>query len=99
MGSPANRRDQDRRVQCPRCKSDAIYKYGKVRGEKQRYICLVCKRQFIENPSRRQVKNRPACPECGKWMHVYIREEQSIRFRCSDYPRCRTFKKEMMEEE
>jgi DNA-directed RNA polymerase subunit RPC12/RpoP len=80
-------------VQCPRCHSEAVNKYGSVSGGKQRYICLVCDRQFIANPAKKQFKNRPQCPKCGKPMHSYMQGPDYIRFRCSDYPRCRTFLK------
>jgi hypothetical protein len=26
-------------------------------------------------------------------MHIYMRSDSFIRFRCSDYPKCRTFTK------
>lgn len=80
-------------VKCPRCYSEAVNKYGSVSGGKQRYICLVCDRQFIANPEKKQFKNRPNCPACGKPMHSYMQGPDYIRFRCSDYPRCRTFVK------
>lgn len=80
-------------VQCPQCHSEAVNKYGSVSGGKQRYICLVCGRQFIANPAKKQFKNRPSCPRCGKPMHSYMQGPDYIRFRCSEYPRCRTFVK------
>ncbi len=32
-------------------------------------------------------------------MHIYKRENSTIRFRCSDYPACKTFKKQKIKEE
>ncbi|MBW2517363.1 MAG: IS1 family transposase [Deltaproteobacteria bacterium] len=78
---------------CPKCSADAVYKFGKTKNGKQRYRCQVCNRQFIHGKSRLEVKKRPACPNCGKPMHVYTRADSYIRFRCSDYPTCKTFHK------
>jgi len=81
-------------VCCPRCRSDAIYRYGKTANGKRRYLCQVCRRQFsLKRPDRLRVQERPACPVCGKPMHIYMRHGGTIRFRCSDYPSCRTFLK------
>jgi transposase-like protein len=81
-------------VSCPRCRSDAIYRYGKTANGRKRYLCQVCGRQFsLKRPERLQDHERPSCPVCGKPMHIYMRNGDSIRFRCSDYPDCRTFLK------
>lgn len=80
-------------IRCPQCSSEAVNKYGSVGGGKQRYICLVCERQFVVNPDKMQFKNRPDCPKCGKPMHAYMKGPDYIRFRCSAYPKCRTFLK------
>jgi len=32
-------------------------------------------------------------------MHVYMRESETIRFRCSRYPNCRTFFKRAVRED
>lgn len=80
-------------VRCPECLSEATYKYGTISGGKQRYICLLCERQFVANPEKKQYKNKPRCPECGKPMHSYMKGPDHIRFRCSDYPRCKTYLK------
>lgn len=78
---------------CPDCGSDALYKYGKSKAGKQRYLCLMCKRQFTHGAQRTPMKGKPLCPECGGMMHLYKREAKHIRFRCSAYPECRTFVK------
>jgi len=80
-------------VKCPQCNLDAVYKYGKTWQGKQRFICLICGRQFTQNNGRFEVKDRPACPACGKVMHLYKREYRILRFRCSGYPVCKTFRK------
>jgi transposase-like protein len=78
-------------TRCPNCNSDALYKYGKSKAGKQRFLCLMCKRQFTLGAQRLPMKNKPTCPECGALMHLYKRETAHIRFRCSEYPTCRTF--------
>jgi transposase-like protein len=80
-------------IHCPRCNSDALYKYGRTGNCKQRYICQVCNRQFVLEKSRMEVKTRPTCPSCSKPMHLYMRNGLVTRFRCSDYPKCRTYLK------
>lgn len=84
---------------CPSCSSNAVYKYGRIWTGKQRFICLICKRQFIFGGERLRVKDRPSCSECGNSMHIYMRGDGVIRFRCSDYPGCKTFKKISIKEE
>ena len=80
-------------TQCPGCHSEALYKYGKTKTGKQRFLCLICGRQFTKGSSDSRTKNRPRCPNCQKLMHVYKKENNAVRFRCSDYPQCRTFRK------
>ena len=81
-------------VICPRCRSDAIYRFGKSASGRKRYLCQVCHRQFVmQRLDRVDARERPACPACGKSMHVYMRAGETIRFRCADYPHCRTFLK------
>ena len=80
-------------IGCPWCRSNAYYKYGRTANGKQRYLCLVCNRQFIAVSSRHRTRNRPACPDCGSPMHVYQRNTRVIRYRCAKYPECRTYLK------
>ncbi|MDR4506912.1 MAG: hypothetical protein MRJ65_01525 [Candidatus Brocadiaceae bacterium] len=80
-------------MKCPSCDSVISYKYGKAKTGKKRFLCLVCGKQFTIGAERRIVKDRPDCPECGKAMHVYKREKDLIRFRCSAYPECKIFLK------
>jgi transposase-like protein len=80
-------------LRCPRCSSDVFYKYGKVLSGKQRYRCLMCQKQFVEGSRRVFIKDRPSCPRCGNPMHIYMRDPEALRLRCSRYPACRTYKK------
>jgi transposase-like protein len=81
-------------VKCPACNSEALYKYGKTKAGKQRFLCLICHRQFTVGNRRVEVKARPDCPACGEPMHLYKREGRTLKYRCSQYPDCRTFTKE-----
>lgn len=80
-------------IRCPRCRSEAYYNYGRTKNGKQRYICLVCNRQFIEGKPDKMIEQRPSCPLCSHRMHVYMRSSKFIRFRCSTYPRCHGYMK------
>lgn len=80
-------------VRCTSCGSEAVYRYGKAWTGKQRFLCLICGKQFTLGAERARVSGRPYCPSCGQLMHLYKREEGAIRFRCSKYPACKTFKK------
>ena len=85
-------KDTIKRINCPKCGSEAIYRDGKARTGKQRYLCLMCGTQFTDS-NRTRVRNRPLCSECGSLMYLYRNEQASIRFRCSQYPSCKTYKK------
>jgi DNA-directed RNA polymerase subunit RPC12/RpoP len=79
-------------IRCPKCNSDAVYKYGRTHAGRQRYLCLQCNRQFAAVARRYHLQmKRPVCPHCGKPMHVYMRQPGLVRFRCRGYPECRTF--------
>jgi|GEM_PF-777325 len=78
-------------VQCPACGSDAVYRYGRTRHDKQRFQCLICRRQFSLDSTRQGIACKPICPNCDRPMHVYKREGRSIRFRCANYPHCRVY--------
>jgi transposase-like protein len=86
-------------IKCPSCDGDALYKYGKAWTGKQRYLCIICGRQFTDSSKRGTVKGKPVCPECARPMNLYKIEGDVVRFRCSGYPECRTFKKFRMKEE
>jgi transposase-like protein len=81
------------KIKCPRCSADSFNRYGKTANGKQRYICLVCNRQFAADSRRVNGKTRPLCPICGKKMHVYVTEKDATRYRCSNYPECKSFVK------
>ncbi|HWR89247.1 MAG TPA: IS1 family transposase [Dissulfurispiraceae bacterium] len=86
-------------IQCPRCNSYVLYRYGRNPMGKQRFLCLMCGRQFAPEATRIEVKEKPVCPKCGRPMHLYKKEETVVRFRCSNYPECKTFLKKNKEEE
>jgi transposase-like protein len=87
------------RTICPSCDSDAVYRYGKIKTGRQRFMCLMCGSQFTPDAKKPAVQGKPLCPECGKTMNVYKLEGSIIRFRCSGYPDCKTFRKFRMKEE
>ncbi|MBF0319056.1 MAG: Insertion element protein [Nitrospirae bacterium] len=82
---------EESQVKCPACGLDASYKYGRTKSGKQRRLCLSCGRQFSIGSIIDKIKDRPQCPACGRPMHLYKRETNAVRFRCSAYPLCRTF--------
>jgi uncharacterized protein YbaR (Trm112 family) len=84
---------------CPECRSEAVYRYGKTKAGKQRFLCLLCGRQFSFGSQKSDMKRRPACPVCKSPMHVYRREIGAVRLRCSRYPNCKTFLKIEIEEQ
>lgn len=88
-----NVRKNEVKTKCPICDSEALYKYGKTITGKQRFLCLLCGRQFSPGARQFEMRNRPDCPKCARPMHFYKRELLVIRLRCSDYPICRTFLK------
>lgn len=85
-------------ISCPSCGSRAIYKYGWTRN-RQRYICMMCNRQFIPGSERHSPSIRPDCPACGGITHLFKRRKDgNAVFRCSRYPDCRTYVKAKIEE-
>ncbi len=86
-------------IKCPSCDCDAVYKYGRAWTGKQRYWCMMCGMQFTGDSSKAIVKGKPLCPQCGKAMNLYKIEGETVRFRCSGYPECKTYKKYRMREE
>jgi len=90
-------KDTINNIQCPDCDSEAVYRDGRARTGKQRYLCLMCGFQFTIS-HRVHVGERPSCEICGSGMHVYRKEQGLVRFRCSRYPVCKTYKKILMAE-
>lgn len=87
------------KVKCPKCNAEAVYRYGKTKTGKQRFQCIICGKQFSYGSKKQEVQGKPICPECGKPMHLYKIEGDIIRFRCSDYPVCKRYKKFIIKEE
>ena len=83
---------------CPACQSDVLYRYGKTRHGKERALCVMCGRQFTLGSERVEMAERPRCSVCGKAMHLYKREKILLRFRCSAYPKCKTYQKILIKE-
>lgn len=82
------------RPTCPTCTSDALYRYGFSTAGRQRFMCLLCGRQFVPHaPATLPRQERPSCPECGAATHIYRREPGFVRLRCSSYPDCRGYRK------
>ncbi len=81
------------KILCPMCKSDAVYKYGKTKTGKQRYLCMLCNKQFTLN-GKQNSHEYISCELCGNKMYVYMRDNDKkiIRFRCSNYPKCKNYK-------
>ena len=42
---------------CPNCQAMQVVKNGHIHNGKQRYLCRVCQRQFVENPVFQRVSN------------------------------------------
>jgi len=79
-------------VECPECRSKAVYRYGKTYYHLQRYQCLMCGRQFVPGHERGHPGTRPECPQCGARTHVFKRRgDGCMVFRCCRYPACRTY--------
>jgi len=76
---------------CPACGSSATYRYGRTINGKKRRICMICSRQFIVDRPRQNDTVRPKCPVCNQPMHRYMQKKGFTRYRCSNYPRCRTY--------
>ncbi|TAN44429.1 MAG: Insertion element protein [Nitrospirae bacterium] len=77
--------------QCPRCKADVYYKYGRNGNGKQKYICRICGRQFVSTSQPICNEDRPYCFRCSSRMHIYMKNGSFLIFRCSGYPVCKTY--------
>jgi DNA-directed RNA polymerase subunit RPC12/RpoP len=95
----AFRKSAHAELQCPDCDSQALYKYGRTKSGKQRFICIICGRQFTSDASRKEIKNKPECRDCGSHMHLYKRSSAWLIFRCSNYALCRTYTKKPVDHE
>ena len=43
------------RPDCPECSRALIVKYGSMHNKKQKYKCKDCGRQFVENPTKKNI--------------------------------------------
>ncbi|MBZ0168581.1 MAG: topoisomerase DNA-binding C4 zinc finger domain-containing protein [Kofleriaceae bacterium] len=88
---PVEIEQKQREMACPSCGSDVVYRYGRAWTQKQRFRCVMCGRQFTLGNRNAIPAKRPFCSKCGGPMHIYKRQGNMIRFRCSGYPNCRGF--------
>ena len=42
---------------CPQCKATTVKKNGTIHNGKQKYECLACRKQFVENPQHKQISD------------------------------------------
>ena len=42
---------------CPQCKATTIKKNGNIHNGKQKYECLACHKQFVDNPQHKQISD------------------------------------------
>jgi IS1 family transposase/transposase-like protein len=42
-------------MNCPKCGSNLVIKYGYINSNKQRFMCKSCRRQFVENPENKVI--------------------------------------------
>jgi len=80
----------EERIACPKCASHALYRFGHVSGL-QRYLCLMCGRQFIPGHERVFSPPRLTCAACGAGMHLFKKMTDGRVFRCARYPVCHTY--------
>ena len=44
-------------MDCPKCGSNHVVKNGSIHNGKQKYVCRVCGRQFVENPKNQAISD------------------------------------------
>lgn len=71
-------------VKCPECYSIELYKYGKDKHSNQKYLCKRCKRQFTLQSGKKNIKDYPKCPVCGKGMYLHHKYKYHVSFKCND---------------
>ena len=74
-------------INCPRCFSDNLYKYGKDKDGNQKYQCKECKRQFAPDAKPKQTsssKGYPRCPVCGMGTYLHHDYKYYSYFTCND---------------
>lgn len=70
-------------VQCPKCNSTNIYKFGKDLNGLQKYQCQCCKRQFTLLSKHTSPKYH-SCPICGRSTFLHHDYKFYSNFRCGD---------------
>ena len=44
-------------IACPHCHSNTVRKNGSIHSGKQKYECLSCRKQFVENPQNKIISD------------------------------------------
>jgi transposase-like protein len=70
--------DSGTEIKCTFCGAAAIYKYGRIGTGKQRYLCIMCGKQFTLPPKKQEWKNKPFCPKCGS-IHAPVQKRKRNR--------------------
>ncbi len=52
-------------ISCPKCNSINLYRYGKDKDSKQKYLCKDCHCQFVPNKTKNSSSIHPRCPICS----------------------------------
>ena len=79
-------------IYCPKCNNQHnFYRYGKTKEGCQKYLCRVCRHQFVPERSKTShqtgestQRKHPSCPICGKSSFLHHDYEHYANYRCSD---------------
>jgi len=72
-------------IECPRCGSSYLHRFGHDRKGYQKYQCVKCKHQFVPGKPQRKKRPKLSCPLCGRAMYPFKYFKGYIRYRCSGY--------------
>lgn len=74
------------KINCPRCQSSKLYKYGKDIHGYQKYLCRDCNHQFSTKPKSNHLRSGkyPRCPKCGKATFLHHNHRYYFNYRCCD---------------
>ncbi len=79
-------------VKCPECYNTDLYKFGKDKNSKQKYLCRRCRRQFTLESIKKYQAGYPKCPVCGKATYLHHKYKCHVSFKCNDRKCNHTFK-------
>ncbi|MEJ5357807.1 MAG: hypothetical protein WHT06_03970 [Desulfobacterales bacterium] len=75
----------------PRCRFEAVHRYGRSLEGRPRHRRRLRGRRFTASMRAAPVpEQRPCRPASGRPLHAAMRCGVKIRFRCRAYPACRT---------